>query len=250
MSRRTPATSAPGTSGSSLAARYSLRALMGVGEVHAGDRHVDEHLARAALRLGELDEPQHLGPSEFLLLDRAHPGPERYPRRRMSLTVVGSIAYDAVNTPSGSRDRMLGGAATHFALAASFFDEVRVIGPVGEDFDDASWEALRTRGTITDDVERVEGGKTFFWKGEYHDDLNTRETHVTRAQRVRALRAEAVAGGAARATSLFLANIQPDLQRGVREQCTAPASSRWTRWTCGSTSPATRSSRRSRASTA
>ena len=56
----------------------------------------------------------------------------------MSLTVVGSIAYDAVITPSGSRDRMLGGAATHFALAASFFDEVRVIGPVGEDFDDAS----------------------------------------------------------------------------------------------------------------
>ena len=56
----------------------------------------------------------------------------------MSLTVVGSIAYDAVETPAGKRDLMLGGAATHFALAASFFDEVRVIGPVGEDFDAAS----------------------------------------------------------------------------------------------------------------
>ena len=63
----------------------------------------------------------------------------------MSLTVVGSIAYDAVKTPFGARERMLGGAATHFALAASFFDEVRVIGPVGEDFDDASMATLCAR---------------------------------------------------------------------------------------------------------
>ena len=74
---------------------------------------------------------------------------------------------------------MLGGAATHFALAASFLDEVRVIGPVGEDFDEESWQILATRGTITDDVERVAGGKTFFWRGEYHAGLNTRETHET-----------------------------------------------------------------------
>ena len=77
----------------------------------------------------------------------------------MSLTVVGSIAYDAVTTPFGERERMLGGAATHFALAASFFDQIRVIGPVGDDFDAQSWEALQTRGTITDDVEQVAGGK-------------------------------------------------------------------------------------------
>jgi sugar/nucleoside kinase (ribokinase family) len=136
----------------------------------------------------------------------------------MSLTVVGSIAYDAVITPSGSRDRMLGGAATHFALAASFFDEVRVIGPVGEDFDDASWEALRTRGTITDDVERIAGGKTFFWKGEYHAGLNTRDTHVTDLNVFEHF--EPKLSEAAQACDvLFLANIQPDLQRGVREQC-------------------------------
>ena len=94
----------------------------------------------------------------------------------MSLTVVGSIAYDAVKTPFGERERMLGGAATHFALAASFFDEVRPVGPVGDDFDEASWAALRTRGTITDDVEHVAGGKTFFWSGVYADNLNSRET--------------------------------------------------------------------------
>ncbi len=136
----------------------------------------------------------------------------------MSLTVVGSIAYDAVKTPSGERERMLGGAATHFALAASFFDEVRVIGPVGEDFDDASWAVLGTRGTLTDDVERVAGGKTFFWKGEYHDNLNSRETHVTDLNVFETF--EPKLSDAARACDvLFLANIQPDLQRGVREQC-------------------------------
>src|SRR3954454_7207487 len=96
-------------------------------------------------------------------------------RRLMSLTVVGSIAYDAVKTPFGERERMLGGAATHFALAASFFDEVRVVGPVGDDFDERSFAVLRTRGTVTDDVEQVAGGKTFFWKGEYSANLNQRE---------------------------------------------------------------------------
>ncbi len=71
---------------------------------------------------------------------------------------------------------MLGGAATHFALAASFFDHVRIVGPVGDDFGDAELEVLATRGSSIDDVERVAGGKTFFWKGEYGWDLNTRET--------------------------------------------------------------------------
>ena len=97
-------------------------------------------------------------------------------RAAMSLTVVGSLAFDAVKTPSGSRDRMLGGAATHFALAASFFDEVRPVGPVGDDFGEDELAILRTRGTVTDDVEHVAGGKTFFWAGEYHDNLNQRTT--------------------------------------------------------------------------
>src|ERR1700709_2664211 len=98
----------------------------------------------------------------------------------MALTVVGSIAFDAVATPFGERERMLGGAATHFALAASLFDDVAVVGPVGDDFGAGELAVLRTRGTDTRDVEHVAGGETFFWRGEYDRDLNSRRTLDTR----------------------------------------------------------------------
>jgi sugar/nucleoside kinase (ribokinase family) len=136
----------------------------------------------------------------------------------MSLTVVGSIAYDAVKTPFGERERMLGGAATHFALAASFFDEVRPVGPVGDDFDEASWEALRTRGIVTDDVEHVAGGKTFFWKGEYSANLNQRETIVTDLNVFETFEPK-LSQASQDADVVFLANIQPQLQLDVRRQC-------------------------------
>jgi sugar/nucleoside kinase (ribokinase family) len=139
--------------------------------------------------------------------------------RRMSLTVVGSLAYDAVKTPFGERERMLGGAATHFALAASFFDVVRPVGPVGEDFDEASFATLRTRGTVTDDVEVVAGGKTFFWSGVYSDNLNERETLVTDLNVFESFSPK-LSQESQDADVLFLANIQPDLQLDVREQCT------------------------------
>ena len=137
----------------------------------------------------------------------------------MSLTVVGSIAYDAVKTPAGERERMLGGAATHFALAASFFDEVRVVGPVGDDFDEESWQILGTRGTITDDVERVAGGKTFFWRGEYHARPQHRARRYDTELNVFEHFEPKLSAAAAACDVLFLANIQPDLQRAVREQC-------------------------------
>jgi sugar/nucleoside kinase (ribokinase family) len=138
----------------------------------------------------------------------------------MSVTVVGSLAFDAVKTPFGSRDRMLGGAATHFALAASFFDEVRVVGPVGDDFGENDMAVLRTRGTVTDDVERVAGGKTFFWAGEYEDNLNSRVTLATDLNVFETF--EPKLSDASRASDvLFLANIQPELQLAVREECTA-----------------------------
>jgi sugar/nucleoside kinase (ribokinase family) len=136
----------------------------------------------------------------------------------MSVTVVGSIAFDAVRTPSGYRDRLLGGAATHFSLAASFFDEVRPVGPVGDDFGEEDLEVLRTRGTITDDVEHVPGGKTFFWAGEYHDNLNRRETLQTSLNVFEDFQPK-LSPAAQDCDVLFLANIQPDLQLGVREQC-------------------------------
>ncbi|MEZ5120283.1 MAG: PfkB family carbohydrate kinase [Solirubrobacterales bacterium] len=134
----------------------------------------------------------------------------------MSVTVVGSIAYDRVKTPFGERERMLGGAATHFALAASFFDEVRAVGPVGDDFEDMPTLALR--GTSTEDVEHVAGGKTFFWHGEYGWDLNTRETLDTQLGVFETFEPK-LSEASRQAETLFLANIQPDVQRAVREQC-------------------------------
>ncbi len=138
----------------------------------------------------------------------------------MSVTVVGSIAFDAVQTPAGSRERMLGGAATHFALAASFFDRVHVVGPVGDDFGDAEMDVLRIRGTNVDDVERVAGGSTFFWSGRYHEDLNTRDTLDTQLNVFESFEPKLSTASLA-SEVLFLANIQPGLQLKVREQCEA-----------------------------
>jgi sugar/nucleoside kinase (ribokinase family) len=138
----------------------------------------------------------------------------------VSITVVGSLAFDAVKTPFGERRRMLGGAATHFALAASFFDEVRVVGPVGDDFGAAEMAILETRGTNTDDVDRVAGGKTFFWKGEYGWDLNSRETLDTQLNVFETFQ-PSLSPASRESETLFLANIQPGLQLGVLEQCEA-----------------------------
>jgi sugar/nucleoside kinase (ribokinase family) len=115
---------------------------------------------------------------------------------------------------------MLGGSAVHFALAASFFDTVRVVGPVGDDFGVAELAVLHGRGVDTSDIEQVKGGKTFFWSGVYGWDLNDRETLATElnvfADFVPKLSAES-----RDSEVLFLANIQPDLQREVRAQCAA-----------------------------
>ncbi len=136
----------------------------------------------------------------------------------MSVTVVGSIAFDAVTTPFGSRERMLGGSAVHFALAASFFDTVNVVGPVGDDFGEDEFAVLRTREVNADDVEHVRGGKTFFWRGEYGWDLNDRRTLDTQLG-VFANYVPKLSETSRSAEVLFLANIQPDLQREVRAQC-------------------------------
>jgi sugar/nucleoside kinase (ribokinase family) len=135
----------------------------------------------------------------------------------MPITVVGSIAYDSVTTPFGQRERMLGGAAVHFALAASFFDEVRVVGPVGEDFGDDELEVLRGRGVDVSDIERIDGGRTFFWRGEYGWDLNSRETLDTQLGVFESF-APKLSERSRSSEVLFLANIQPALQRQVREQ--------------------------------
>src|SRR3954468_1363395 len=136
----------------------------------------------------------------------------------MSLVVVGSIAFDAVKTPFGERERMLGGSAVHFSLASSFFTDVRVVGPVGDDFGDEEYAVLHGRNVVTDDIEHVPGGKTFFWRGHYEYDLNTAHTDDTRLNVFGEFQPK-LSDASREAEMLFLANIQPDLQREVREQC-------------------------------
>ncbi len=134
----------------------------------------------------------------------------------MPITVVGSIAYDTVKTPFGQRERMLGGAAVHFALAASFFDEVRIVGPVGEDFGEQQLQVLRRHEIDTSDIERLPG-RTFFWHGEYGWDLNSRETIDTQLGVFEGFQPK-LSGRSRSSEILFLANIQPALQREVRAQ--------------------------------
>jgi sugar/nucleoside kinase (ribokinase family) len=136
----------------------------------------------------------------------------------MALTVVGSIAFDAVKTPFGERERMLGGAAVHFSIAASFFTEVRPVGPVGDDFGAEQFAVLESRGVICDDIERVPGGRSFFWRGRYEYDLNVAHTEDTQLG-VFAEFEPKLSPASKNADTLFLANIQPDLQRRVRAQC-------------------------------
>src|SRR5215208_4611066 len=138
----------------------------------------------------------------------------------MSLTVVGSIAFDSVRTPFGERERMLGGSATHFSLAASFFTEVRVVGPVGDDFGPEEFRVLEGRGVITEDIERIEGGETFFWRGHYEYDMNVAHTDDTRLN-VFADFDPKLSDASRSAEMLFLGNIDPELQRSVRDSCQA-----------------------------
>jgi sugar/nucleoside kinase (ribokinase family) len=136
----------------------------------------------------------------------------------VSLTVVGSIALDSVRTPFGEREHMLGGSAVHFALAARFFAGVNVVGSVGEDFPDEHLELLRSRGVNVDDLERVPGGKTFRWGGHYEVDMNLAHTDATELG-VFADFEPKLSEASRKADVLFLGNIQPDLQRRVRVQC-------------------------------
>src|ERR671916_693176 len=138
----------------------------------------------------------------------------------MTLTVVGSIAFDAVETPSGHRDRLLGGSAVHFAIASSQFAETRIVGPVGDDFGEGEYAILHGRGVNTDDIEHIPGGRTFFWAGRYHRDINQRDTLQTDLNVFQDFQPK-LSEASRDAEVLFLGNIQPELQREVREQCAA-----------------------------
>src|SRR6266487_1708023 len=135
----------------------------------------------------------------------------------MSLLVVGSVAFDSVETPFGKRERMLGGSASHFSIAASFFTDVRVVGVVGGDFGAKEEQVFARHKIDTSDLERIADGKTFRWHGRYEYDLNvahTLDTHLN----VFAGFEPKLSEGSKQSRLVFLGNIQPDLQRGVRQQ--------------------------------
>lgn len=137
-----------------------------------------------------------------------------------SLVVVGSVAIDSIKTPFGERDRSLGGSATHFSVSASFFTDVSVVAVIGDDFTAEDEAVFHERKINTESLQRVPGGKTFRWAGEYDFDLNTAHTLDTQLN-VFAEFKPALSDKLQQAPFLFLGNIQPTLQREVREQSNA-----------------------------
>jgi sugar/nucleoside kinase (ribokinase family) len=138
----------------------------------------------------------------------------------MSLLVVGSIALDSVETPFGCREEVLGGSATYFSTAASFFGPVRLVAVVGEDFADEHVRFLEGRGIDIAGLERAPG-RTFRWKGRYEFDLNQAHTLDTQLNVFAAFQPrlpEPYRGS----EFVFLGNIDPDLQRAVLDQVRAP----------------------------
>src|SRR5580700_7551747 len=138
----------------------------------------------------------------------------------MSLVVVGSVAYDGVETPHGRVERMLGGAATYISLASSYFTKTRLVGIVGEDFAAADTALLASRGIDLEGLERVPG-KTFFWAGKYSDDMNDRVT-LTTDLNVFADFDPKIPPSYRHEPYLLLGNIQPGLQRSVLKQMHKP----------------------------
>jgi sugar/nucleoside kinase (ribokinase family) len=134
----------------------------------------------------------------------------------MSILVVGSVAFDSLETPSGKRERVLGGAATHFALAASFFTDVRVVGVVGEDFLPEHEAVLTAKGVDTKGIERAPG-LSFHWTGSYLKDLNAADTLATDLNVFAAFEPK-IPAEYLDSEYLFLANIDPVLQLRVRQQ--------------------------------
>ena len=135
----------------------------------------------------------------------------------MSLLVVGSVAFDTVETPFGRREKLLGGSATHFSLSASFFTDVRIVAVVGGDFGEEEMKVFRGRSINTDDLERIPEGETFGWHGRYEFDLNTAHTLATHLNVFADFKPK-LSDQSKRARMVFLGNIQPELQLAVREQ--------------------------------
>jgi sugar/nucleoside kinase (ribokinase family) len=135
----------------------------------------------------------------------------------MSLLVVGSVAFDEVETPFGKCEKMLGGSASHFSISASYFTDVSVVAVVGGDFSDAEQRVFDDHKINTSDLERIPEGQTFRWRGRYEYDLNVAHTLDTQLNVFADFKPK-LSEAAKQSRLVFLGNIQPDLQREVREQ--------------------------------
>lgn len=134
------------------------------------------------------------------------------------LLIVGTVAFDAIETPFGKTDKILGGAATYIGLAASQFDvDSAIISIVGDDMPKEYLDLLTDRGIDISALEIVEGGKTFYWKGKYHNDLNTRDTLVTELNTLEDFN-PVVPENYNDADVVMLGNLHPIVQMGVINQ--------------------------------
>jgi sugar/nucleoside kinase (ribokinase family) len=139
----------------------------------------------------------------------------------MSILVVGSVAFDALQTPFGKVDRCIGGSATYFSVAASFFTEVDIVAVVGDDFTDEHASVFKGRNINLDGLQRIPGEKTFFWSGEYGYDLNVAKTRDTQLNVFAGFKPD-LSERQRNTDVLFLANIQPELQLDVLRQTKRP----------------------------
>jgi len=139
----------------------------------------------------------------------------------MAVLVVGSVALDTVTTPFGKREEALGGAATYFSCAASYFDSPRVVAVVGDDFPQQHIQTMRERGVDLEGLE-VQAGKTFRWEGRYGYDFNQRDTLSTDLNVFENFHPK-LPDGYKSSEFVFLANIHPSLQLEVLEQVESPA---------------------------
>jgi sugar/nucleoside kinase (ribokinase family) len=139
----------------------------------------------------------------------------------MSILVTGSVAFDSIETPFGKAERALGGSATYFSVAASFFSPVQLVGVVGDDFTDEDAKVFEGRNIDTSGLVRVAGGKTFHWSGAYSYDLNVAETRDTQLNVFADFKPE-LPESFRTPDVLFLANIAPELQLDVLNQVERP----------------------------
>jgi len=137
------------------------------------------------------------------------------------LLIVGTVAFDAIETPFGQTDKILGGAATFIGLAASQFNNVdsAIVSIVGEDFPQEYLDLLSNKNIDISSIEVIKGGKTFFWKGKYHNDLNTRDTLITELN-VLADFSPVVPENYKDAAIVMLGNLHPSVQMSVINQMT------------------------------